>query len=110
VRQILIQVLSKADPPMMSIPMILHRAKADTGISFSWNTIFGHLADLEGEGTVKRLAYQKSRPHTVCYRTGRKAGMTETRTKTSAWYQLSARFKPVEGLDWKITNSQPEFE
>jgi hypothetical protein len=57
-----------------------------------------HLADLDAEGFVTKLVFTKSRQHTASYKTGKKAGTTEIRVKTNAWFQLADRFKPVEGM------------
>jgi hypothetical protein len=86
---------------MMSIPLIRQAIKQRTGMTFSWNVIAGHLADLEAEGIVKKLIFARSRQHTVRYTTGKKAGLIETRVKTNAWFQLSDRFKPVDGMNWE---------
>ena len=98
-RVLIVEQLQAAEPPMMNIPMIREAIRRNSGLTFSWNTVVRHLEDLAAEGIVKRLVYQRSRRHEVRYRTGRKAGTVETRTKTSAWYQLSERLRRVEGLD-----------
>jgi repressor of nif and glnA expression len=98
VRVLVIEILSGADPPMMSIPLIRKAIEERAGVNYSWNVIAGHLADLDAEGIVKKLTFARSRKHTVSYRNGKKAGTTETRVKTNAWYQLAERFKPVDGM------------
>jgi hypothetical protein len=99
VRALVIEILRVADPPMMSISLIQQAIKERAGTTYSWNVIAGHLADLDGEGVVKKLVFAKSRQHTVRYTTGKKAGTTETRVKTNAWFQLTDRFKPVDGMN-----------
>ena len=104
-RALVIETLRSANPPMMSIPLIRQAIRQQTGMTFSWNVIAGHLADLDAEGIVKKLILARSRQHTVRYTTGKKAGKIETRVKTNAWFQLSDRFKPVDGMNWGLNCS-----
>lgn len=101
VRQFVVELLRRADPPMMSIPMIRRGIEAEAGIRFSWGAVANHLGDLEAQGFVRRLEYARSKEHKVRYRVGKKAGRVETRTRTHAWFQLADRFKAVDGLNWR---------
>jgi hypothetical protein len=99
VRALVIEILRAADPPMMSIPLIQQEIRERAGMTYSWNVVSGHLADLDAEVIVKKMVFAKSRQHTVSYKNGKKAGTTETRVKTNAWFQLTDRFKPVDGMN-----------
>ena len=83
---------------MLTVSMTRSSIRQQAGINFSWNTVAAHLLDLETEGVVKRLVHSRSRDYLVSYRAGKKAGTTERRAKTNAWYQLTERFRPVAGL------------
>jgi hypothetical protein len=47
--------------------------RSQAGVQFSWNTIAGHVRDLEAEGVVKRRVYVRSKEHLVHYKKGRKS-------------------------------------